>query len=88
MYITSGPSVVSIGESHSQMSMCNHEEADTRIVVLTLHALEQSMRVIKVHTGDTDVVTIFIGANFDLAMTQPQADIWIAFGMGRNFHYI
>ena len=40
VYITSGTSVVSTGERNCQMSVCNHEEADTRIVVHIVHALE------------------------------------------------
>ena len=87
IHITSGASVVSTGERSSQMSTCNHEEADTRIVVHISHALEQGMKVIKVRTVDTDVVTILIGAYFNLAMTQPQVDIWVAFGMGKNFRF-
>ena len=40
VYITSGESVVSLG-LNSAMLDCNHEEADTRIVVHLLHALEE-----------------------------------------------
>ena len=54
-------------------------KADTRIVVHILHALEQGMKIIKVRTGDTGVVTILVGAYFNLAMTQHQVDIWVAF---------
>ena len=32
-YITSGESVVSVGSGNPGMLECNHEEADTRIVV-------------------------------------------------------
>ena len=69
------------------MSLSNHEEADTRIVVHVLHALEQGMKIIKVHTVDTYVVTILIGAYFNLLMTQPQVDIWVAFGMDKYFRF-
>lgn len=82
--ITSGASVASTGERNGQMSIWNHEEADTRVIVHILHALEQDMKIFKVHTGDTDLVTILIGAYFSLAMTQLQVDIWVAFGMGKN----
>ena len=67
------------------MSICNHEEADTRIAVHILHALEQGIKIIKVHTVDTDVITILVGAYFNLAMTQPQVDIWVAFEYGQMF---
>ncbi len=91
IYITSGTSVVSKGDRSCQMSTCNHEEADTRIFVHISHALEQGMKSIKVHTVDTDVVAILVGAYFNLTLTEAQVDIWVAFkipiGMGRNFHF-
>jgi len=39
VYVTSGQSVSSLG-SGSTMECCNHEEADTRMVVHVRHALE------------------------------------------------
>ena len=36
-------------------------------------------------TVDVDVITILVGAYFNLAMTQPQVDIWVAFGYGQMF---
>ena len=60
------------------MSICNHREVDTRIAVHILHALEQDTKVIKMCTVDTDVVTVLVSAYFNLAMTQPQVDIWVA----------
>ena len=50
------------------------------------HALEQGMKTIKVCTVDTDVVAI-LGAYFNLALTEAQVDIWVAFGMGKNFRF-
>ena len=40
VYVTSGQVVVSIGES-IPVQNCNHEKADTRIVLHVLHALKQ-----------------------------------------------
>ena len=45
VYVTSGQAVVCIGDSIPMaMQNCNHEEADTRIVVHVLHALKQGSR--------------------------------------------
>ena len=44
------------------MDQCNHEEADTRVLVYLLHAL-QTVSIGKVHTGDTDVVVVLL-SNF------------------------
>ena len=56
------------------MPNCNHEGADTRIVVHLLHSLEHGMKTIKVRTGDSDV-TILVGDFFDLISIQLSADI-------------
>ena len=42
------------------MQNCIHEKPDTRIVVHVLHALQQSMKSIKIRTVDTDVIVILI----------------------------
>ena len=40
---------------------CDHEKADTRIVVHVLHVLKQGQQTIYVHTVDRDVVVIIAG---------------------------
>ena len=85
VYITSGEYVVSVGSGNPGMLECNHEEADTRIVVHIVHALQQGMKRIEVRTVDTDVIAILAGAYFKLALAYPLADIWVAFGKGRFY---
>ena len=68
VYVTSGERVISAG---SDMTNCKHEEADTRVVVHILNALEQVMKSVQVHTVDTDVVIILAGAFYELCMTEP-----------------
>lgn len=69
------------------MVRCNHEEADTRITVHLEHALLTFDRAL-VRTVDTDVVVILVGKLSDLQKTNSSADIWVAFGMGRNFRFL
>ena len=69
VYITSGESVLHTGSI--TMPNCNHEEADTRIVVHIQHALQQGMKNIEVCTVDTDVVTILVAAFYELVTIQP-----------------
>ena len=70
------------------MSECTHEEADTRIVVHLQHAVERGAKKILVRTVDTDVVVILVGQLPSLLLDYPDIDIWVAFGMGKNFcHY-
>ncbi len=49
VYVTSGKSVLHSNTTNS-MSNCNHEEADTRIIVHMHHALQQGMRRVEVRS--------------------------------------
>ena len=87
VYATLGETVVSVGNNIPIMPSCNHEEADTRLVVHILHALEQGLKSIEVRTIDTDIIVILVGAFVELTRVQPLADIWIAFRMGKDFRF-
>ena len=67
------------------MAQCNHEEADTRIVVHIRHALERGAQTVLVRTVDTDVVVILVGKLHDLLAYNQRAKVWVAFGMGATF---
>lgn len=69
------------------MQSFNHEEADTRVVVHVLHYLKHGEKTILVRAVDTDVVVILAGTFHNLISTQPLADIWVAFGMGKNYRF-
>ena len=86
LYITSGQAVSSFGPC-SPMNCCNHEEADTRILVHVRHALEQGATTVQVRTVDTDVVVILAGLFHDLVVIQPLTCIWVAFGMGKKYRF-
>ena len=85
VYVTSDESVVSVGQTNSVMPDCNHEEADTRVVVHISHALEQGLKTIAVCTVDTNVIVILAGVFFKLTATNLLADIWVTFGTDKNF---
>lgn len=69
------------------MQICNHEEADTRIVVHAVHAVEQGAKVIQVRTVDKDVIVNLVRVFHDLVVTCPLVRIWVAFGMGKNYRF-
>ena len=75
--------------SAASMPDCNHEEADIRMVVLLRHALllEGAVTAL-VRTVDTDVVVILVGKLHDLKAVNAHVNIWVTFGMGRNFKLI
>ena len=69
------------------MDQCNHEEADTRVVVHLLHALQTSSLGM-VHTGDTDVVVILLSNFHHIKALNPAAEIWISFKAGKTTRMI
>ncbi len=54
--MTPGDEVRHVGNS-PPMEQCNHEEADTRVLIDLLHALQTSSLGM-VRAGDTDVVVV------------------------------
>jgi hypothetical protein len=86
VYVTSGEEVASCGPS-VPMDDCNHEEADTRIMVHIQHAVDQGAKTFLVRTVDTDVVVILAGLYFQLVTNQQLCDLWVAFGMGKKFRF-
>ena len=84
LYITSDESVISIGNAPS-MPNCNHEEADTRIVVHLLHSVQRGNKKILVKTVDTDIIVILLGKFEEISELCPDIDLWIAFGVGKDF---
>ena len=63
---------------------CDHEEADTRIVLHLFDAVSKGARDILVRTVDSDTIAILIGA---FSKFHPGTNIWIAFGAGKKFRY-
>ena len=55
--------------------------------MLILHLLEQELKTVKVCTIDSEVVVILVGAFVELTKAQLLADIWIAFGMGKDVRF-
>ena len=61
------------------------------LFIIIIHALQQGMKSVKVRTADTDVIAILVAmvdAFFDLKLTHPCVDIWVAFGTGKSFEYL
>jgi len=87
MLYTLDESVVSLGNNSLIMPNCNNEQADSRVVIDILNALEQGLKRIEVRTVDTDVIVILVGVFFELTKIQSYIDLWIAFGVGKNFRF-
>ncbi len=86
MYVITGQDVM-CRVPYMPMSSCNLEEADSRICVHIQDAIEKGARKVCIRTVDTDVIIITAGIFFELQDLYPNIDIWVAFGMGKNFQY-
>ncbi|KAG7161592.1 hypothetical protein Hamer_G014153 [Homarus americanus] len=70
----------------ANLAPCNHEEADTRMMVHAADALECGHRRILIRTVDTDVVVLAVA----LANERSEVldELWLTFGTGKNRRYI
>ena len=66
---------------------CDHEEADTRLLLHLIDTLNKGQKSCLVRTVDTDVGVILIGKLHRLLHANADADIWVAFGWGKHFTY-
>lgn len=69
------------------MPETDHEEADTRMCLHLLDAIQKSLTYILVRTVDTDVIIILISIFFNLLTYKPNFELWVAFGKGKHFRY-
>ena len=79
-------SVIALGGGEP-MNGCNHEEADSRMVLHVIDSLQRGFNTVAIRTVDTDVIVILIGEFHAIHEAYPNASIWIAFGTGKNFCY-
>ena len=70
------------------MPECNHEEADTRMLIHLQDDLENGANTCLVRTVDTDAIVIIVEKLHYLREQHPAVDVWIAFGTGSNFRYL
>ena len=78
--------MISIG-TQSTVADCNHEEADTHLVIHVYDALQRGAKKVMIRTVDTDVVVILVGQFYHIVSQYSEAEIWVAFGTGKQFRY-
>ena len=64
------------------LAPCNHEEADTRMMLHVAHAGHSK---IIIRTVDTDVVVLAVALTRTLAEDD---EVWVSFGMGKAFQFL
>ena len=66
------------------LAPCNHEEADTRMMLHAAHAAHAGHSKIIIRTVDTDVVVLAVALTRTLAKDD---EVWVSFGMGKAFQF-
>ena len=75
----------------ARLAPCNHEEADTRMLLHAADAVQCGYSKILLRTVDTDVVVLAIAFVEQLQELQDDfkmIEIWVGFGTGTHFRYI
>ena len=69
----------------TSLAPCNHEDADSRMLLHAYHAAQHEHHAILIRTVDTDVVVLAVSLAQEL---QPEDKLWLAFGTGQSFRYL
>jgi len=87
LVITDGEEVLSkpLLPDLTSLAPCNHEEADSRMLLHAYHAAQHGHHAILIRTVDTDVVVLAVSLAQEL---QPEDKLWLAFGTGQSFRYL
>ncbi len=82
---TNGSEVVCIPPiDTTHLAPCNHEEADTRMILHLADAVDKGFQKILLRTVDSDVVVLCVAVVAKISVRE----LWIAFGTGKHFRYI
>ena len=85
---TEGLHVIAVppNEETTSLAPCNHEEADTHMMLHAAAAMKCGHRKIAIRTVDTDVVVLAVWVVQECHGLIDE--LWLAFGTGKKFRYI
>ena len=85
LIVSSGDSVVCVPkcEDTSSLSPCNHEEADSRLMVHLADADSEGYEKFTIRTVDSDVVVVSVAA----VSTLNPSEFWVSYGTGKDHRY-
>ena len=85
--LTDGEGVICVPQRDTfGIAPCNHEEADSRIMVHAADAFREGFTKLLVRSVDTDVVVLAVALIEEIQA--PELKLWIAFGTGKDLRYI
>lgn len=88
IYSTDGPQVSTTNisrQSINNLTPCNHEEADTRIMVHVADAVLDGHSKIMIRTVDSDVVVLAVSC---LNILDTLEELWVHVGTGKNHQFV
>jgi hypothetical protein len=87
LVITDGDAVLSKPPlvDTTRLAPCNHEEADTRLMLHAAHAAHAGHSKIIIRTVDTDVVVLAVALARTLGKDN---EMWVSFGTGKSFRFL
>ena len=68
----------------NEIKLCNHEEADTRMLLHVAHATKHGHQKVSIRTVDTDVIVLAVAQIQHLQISE----LWIEFGVGKHYRFI
>ena len=74
----------SVSKIRTDIAPCNHEEADTRLILHALYCTKHGNCRILIRSVNTDVVVLWIATFHALSF----GEIWIALGVKKYYRYI
>ena len=82
IYTTHGGSVLSTSKRSDvdTLTPCNHEEADTRLMIHARDATIKGHGRIKIRSNDTEVVVLAVSVVSSLSLEK----LWVTYGTGKN----
>ena len=78
--VTTGAEVEIYPQRQTQLAPCNHEEADTRIMLHVAEAATHGHKAIMIRSVDTDVMVLAIY----FASKMEASELWVSFGTGKD----
>ena len=86
LYSTCGDRVLTSANRPDLRSLepCNHEEADSRLLVHVLDACSSGHRRILIKTNDADAVVLAVS----VAENLPADEIWISYDTGKHLRHL
>ena len=86
LILSSGDSVVCVPEREatSSLSPCNHEEADSRLMVRLADAVSEGCEKFMIRTVDSDVVVVGVAA----VPTLHPSELLVSYATGKDHRYL